>query len=170
MLNLPFAYKPDQGTPDPSVPIKFYRYLRYKKPYMIGSDVKHIQTRLRELGFDSGTIDGVFGKNTENAIKAFQNSRKITVDGIVGPETWNYIMKADNLPVLERYLKYTIPNMTGNDVKVVQTRLKELRFNPGIIDGVFGRNTESAVKKFQSSKRLTTDGIIGPKTWNYLFK
>jgi hypothetical protein len=80
----------------------------FTKPYMTGSDVQLVQTKLTESGFTLGTIDGIFGKNTENAVKAFQSSRKILVDGIVGPETWSYLMNSDmpsgNKPIFERYV------------------------------------------------------------------
>ena len=52
-----------------------------------GSDVRALQTRLEELGFSPGPIDGQFGPGTESAVRAFQQSRGLTVDGIVGPAT-----------------------------------------------------------------------------------
>lgn len=51
----------------------------------------------------------------------------------------------------------------------VQLRLAKLGFNPGEIDGYRGRKTVSALKRFQDSKGLVTDGILGPKTWTALF-
>ena len=53
-----------------------------------GDDVKLLQTFLISWGFDPGTPDGVFGKNTEAAVKAFQRAQGLTVDGICGPATW----------------------------------------------------------------------------------
>lgn len=38
------------------------------------------------------------------------------------------------------------------------------------IDGIFGINTEKAVKKFQNNRNLKVDGIVGKKTWSYLIK
>ncbi|MHA6347668.1 peptidoglycan-binding domain-containing protein [Roseivivax sp. CAU 1761] len=51
----------------------------------------------------------------------------------------------------------------------VQLRLMKLGFNPGEIDGYRGRKTVSAIKRFQDSKGLVADGIIGPKTRTALF-
>lgn len=51
----------------------------------------------------------------------------------------------------------------------IQSRLKELGFNPGEIDGVPGRNTTAAIKSFQQSNALLPDGIVGPRTSNKLF-
>lgn len=62
--------------------------------------------------------------------------------------------------------------MKGEQVKTAQRLLKALGYSVGLsgIDGDFGAKTENAVKKFQSSERLTTDGIIGKKTWEALLK
>ncbi|MHB8124882.1 MAG: C40 family peptidase [Desulfitobacteriaceae bacterium] len=52
----------------------------------------------------------------------------------------------------------------GTEVKVLQSELLQLDFNPGQIDGIFGPNTKSAVQGFQSSVNLTSDGIVGQST------
>ncbi len=52
-----------------------------------GEEVRRIQKKLKELGYYSGSIDGIFGNNTEKAVKEFQKKSGITVDGIVGPVT-----------------------------------------------------------------------------------
>ncbi|MDQ0188852.1 peptidoglycan-binding protein [Alicyclobacillus cycloheptanicus] len=53
-----------------------------------GVAVEEIQTQLNKLGYNCGTPDGDFGTNTENAVKAFQADQNLTVDGQVGPQTW----------------------------------------------------------------------------------
>lgn len=52
-----------------------------------GSDVRTLQAALKQLGFDPGGVDGIFGPGTEDAVKAFQKSKGLTPDGIVGPNT-----------------------------------------------------------------------------------
>lgn len=54
-----------------------------------GAPVIELQKRLSALGFNSGAADGIFGSRTESAVRAFQRSQRITVDGIVGPQTWS---------------------------------------------------------------------------------
>jgi uncharacterized protein (TIGR02594 family) len=54
--------------------------------------------------------------------------------------------------------------MGTKSVKEIQQALKDKGFDPGPIDGVWGRKTIAAVKEFQSQKGLTPDGIVGPKT------
>ena len=64
-----------------------------------GSQVVEIQKMLKQLGFLKDKIDGVFGVNTENAVKAFQKAKQIKVDGIIGPQTYGLLKQAyqDNL-------------------------------------------------------------------------
>lgn len=52
-----------------------------------GPEVSALQQRLADLGFDPNGVDGIFGPGTESAVKAFQQSKGLTVDGVVGPMT-----------------------------------------------------------------------------------
>lgn len=72
---------------------------------------------------------------------------------------------AGTKPELTRILKLTSPNMRGEDVRWAQERLNELGYNCGTPDGIFGPNTDKAVKAFQRANGLSQDGDIGPKTW-----
>jgi len=56
------------------------------------------------------------------------------------------------------------PGATGDEVKLLQTQLKQLGHYDGVIDGNYSQNTQNAVSKFQKSQGLTADGIAGAKT------
>lgn len=56
----------------------------------------------------------------------------------------------------------------GNDVKILQSVLSKIGYDPGPIDGIFGENTQRAVIQFQRDNGLAADGIVGPKTWELL--
>ena len=56
-----------------------------------GDAVRQLQQRLRAKGFYSGPIDGLFGEQTEAAVRRAQSASNITVDGIVGPATWRVL-------------------------------------------------------------------------------
>jgi uncharacterized protein (TIGR02594 family) len=58
------------------------------KQGMSGPEVLRVQQRLQELGFFSGTPRGNFGEMTEAAVRAFQETNGLAVDGVVGPSTW----------------------------------------------------------------------------------
>lgn len=60
----------------------------------IGEEVKQLQNMLLQLGYAVGQIDGQFGPTTESVVKQFQDSQKLTVDGIVGKNTWTVLENA----------------------------------------------------------------------------
>lgn len=68
-----------------------------------GIYVQLLQSVLNRLGYGAGEVDGVFGSRTENAVKRFQRAVGITVDGIVGKNTWNALM-----PYIDGYIEYTV--------------------------------------------------------------
>lgn len=53
-----------------------------------GDDVTALQQGLASLGFDPGTVDGIFGGQTAAALRAFQESKGLAADGVAGPDTW----------------------------------------------------------------------------------
>jgi N-acetylmuramoyl-L-alanine amidase len=126
-----------------------------------GAAVKEMQTKLNKAGFNCGVADGIFGSKTTDALRKFQASRNLAVDGIYGPNT-----KAK----LEAVFSYTLPSGIirkgdkGSMVKLLQTALNAAGFGCGTVDGAFGAKTEAAVKKFQAKYGLAADGIYGPKT------
>jgi chitosanase len=63
------------------------RALALRMPMMQGSDVREIQQALLRAGEEALTADGVYGRDTDRAVRAFQKRKGLTVDGIVGPAT-----------------------------------------------------------------------------------
>jgi N-acetylmuramoyl-L-alanine amidase len=61
-----------------------------------GEEVRQIQKKLKELGFYSGSVDGIFGVQTQKAVKQFQKSRGLKADGIAGPKTLLYLGLGSN--------------------------------------------------------------------------
>jgi hypothetical protein len=71
------------------------RSLKYMLPMMRGRDVIAVQRRLRALGFrDVGQPDGLYGPATERAVRAFQQTRGLQIDGVVGPITLRHLFEA----------------------------------------------------------------------------
>ena len=56
-----------------------------------GDEVRRIQTKLKQLGYYKGNVDGIYGTNTKNAVIAFQKNCGLTADGISGPKTLLYL-------------------------------------------------------------------------------
>ena len=80
---------------------------------------------------------------------------------VARPDWW---IDIDEKLILRRELKLTNPYMKGDDVKDAQVQLDGKGYNPGTIDGIFGKKTEIATKNFQTDNSLTVDGVIGKKT------
>jgi hypothetical protein len=59
-----------------------------------GESVKELQTRLNDIGYDCGTVDGKFGNKTLAAVKEFQRKHGLTDDGVVGRQTWAELLKS----------------------------------------------------------------------------
>src|SRR5262245_12303189 len=124
--------------------------------------VRDLQQALKALGHDPGPADGVSGNATESAVKAFQQEREITVDGIVGKVTWINIDEADQSePVLR-------VGSTGLPVRRAQKRMSLVGFDVGGVDGRYGAKTESAVKDLEQRVQVTVDGAGRPRTWAML--
>ncbi|MEL1135225.1 peptidoglycan-binding protein [Desulfitobacterium sp. THU1] len=133
-----------------------------------GPSVVHLQHLLTSHGFSPGAIDGIFGPKTEAAVIAFQQSRGLLVDGIVGVQTWTALGVNCMTPPPTQPCPTLRQGSTGPDVVRLQQLLTSHGFSPGAIDGIFGPKTEAAVIAFQRSRGLLVDGIVGVQTWSAL--
>ena len=89
------------------------------KKSVSGAQVVLLQTILNSLGYNCGTPDGNFGKQTEAAVKAFQKQYGLTQDGIVGPKTAEKLM--------ELYKPVTTPVPTKDNIEIIRTELLSLQ-------------------------------------------
>jgi peptidoglycan hydrolase-like protein with peptidoglycan-binding domain len=146
-----------------------------------GPTVTKLQQLLAQAKFDPGAADGNFGPRTEQAVCAYQTSRGLDVDGIVGRQTWTALLTGQpavapkNSPVKRdvRTDPLTRPivqeGSAGEVVVDLQRRLAMAGFDVGAADGEFGPRTREAVRAFQRAKGLVVDGICGPRTWAALY-
>ena len=153
-----------------------------------GDDVKSVQSRLQELGYYTGSLDGNYGSGTVAAVKAFQANNGLTQDGLAGSGTFAKLFSTSAVGTGSSGAEATptptptpdsngwlIPSRTlrkgytGDDVKSVQSRLQELGYYTGSLDGNYGSGTMAAVKAFQANNGLTQDGLAGSGTFAKLF-
>ncbi len=163
----------DEETPPPStIPTRTLRY------GMQGEDVKLMQNRLIALGYLKGTADGSFGTSTLQALRAFQTRHGLTADGVAGAKTYAKLFSDDALePTPTPGVGDTsiIPERTlnigdsGDDVKSVQQRLKDLDYAIATIDGAYGEGTAAAMKAFQQMNGLTANGNGNLATYAKLY-
>lgn len=138
-----------------------------------GDAVKLAQRSLLDRGYDvgSGGADGKFGNYTYRAVLRYQLDRAsgeywaftlpLGTDGVVGPRTWSRL-----------YPDPVRGGDTGDGVELLQAMLKASEYDPwdpGTVDGKFGPQTEQAVRQYQTDMGLTSDGVVGPKTWTMLW-
>ena len=155
-----------------------------------GIPVQTIQYYLNFLAFFNPKlspvkVDGIFGQQTYDAVLTFQNQYGLNVDGIVGRDTWNMLQNAYQgvLRALPNEYKdyasliypgYFITNgATGSAVYQVQRFIQRIAQNdPSIpsvtVDGVYGSNTQEAVRAIQAQAGLPQTGQVGPQTWLYM--
>ena len=160
-----------------------------------GPDVQLLQIRLNRIATDYPAIpkiyptDGIFGPETENAVRTFQRTFQLTEDGIVGNGTWyrvnaifNAVKRLNDLAseglrieeITSEFPQTLRTGDSGNSVRVLQYYLAYVaQFIDTVptvaIDGSFGPSTEAAVRAFQRTYGLTEDGVVGELTWDALY-
>lgn len=142
------------------------------------SYVTQLQQALHDKGFLKANPTGYFGSSTEAAVKSFQKSKGLTVDGIAGTATRKALLGSSytsltgttSAAATASKVEGAInPGDRGETVKTVQTRLKALGYYTySKITDFYGPITESAVRAFQKANGLSVDGVIGPKTLSKL--
>ncbi len=87
----------------------------------VGGEVKELQRRLKNWGYYNGAVDGVYGKGTVAAVKAFQKKNGLKADGVAGIETYKALGMNDSVKALENDRKpnpgsSANPNYTNSDL------------------------------------------------------
>jgi len=127
-----------------------------------GREVGDIQERLTRLGqaIEPGELGARFGPSTDVAVREFQARRSLRVDGLVGPDTWGQLVEA-GYRLGDRTLYLHSPHFRGDDVRALQRKLNALGFDAGREDGMYGVNTDRAMREFQRNVGEEPDGIAG---------
>ncbi|MGI8683380.1 MAG: N-acetylmuramoyl-L-alanine amidase [Mycobacteriales bacterium] len=136
-----------------------------------GPAVAEIRSKLVTLGLladrelpQPANPAAVFDESCDRAVRGFQQARGLTVDGIVGAETYRALDEA-RWRLGDRLLSHTVSHpYAGDDVVELQLRLLDMGFDPGRCDGIFGRRTEAALRELQRNVGLAPDGTCGPTT------
>ncbi|SES20186.1 peptidoglycan-binding protein [Salipaludibacillus aurantiacus] len=156
-----------------------------------GAAVEELQKRLKDLGYYTSSIDGVYGPLTAASVRELQRQSNISVDGIFGPQTYrqldngnssssgsssgssgnssqtssgNSSSSTDLSGVVLRQ------GASGSQVRELQQRLKDLGYFTSSVDGSYGAGTAEAVRKLQRQTNISVDGIFGPQTFRQLEK
>ncbi len=132
-----------------------------------GSAVRSIRALLTatgDLAPSAVEAPDVYDHQVALAVRAFQQRRGLIVDGILGPHT-HIVLDGAHWKLGDRIQSHIPGHMLqGDDVAELQERLLSLGFTPDRVDGIFGTNTEQAVRRFQGAVGLAVDGSVGPET------
>jgi len=127
----------------------------------VSPQVAGLQVALRAYGCYAGPIDGILGPKTSAGVRRFQRRAGLAVDGKAGPAT----RRAFGPLGRPLFARRTLHRGTfGWDVSVLQFLLARTgALVP--ISGYFDARTERALRGFQQARRLSSDGIAGPRTF-----
>lgn len=134
-----------------------------------GEEVKNLQERLRIAGFYYNNSTGVFGPITEEAVKRFQKTYNLEVDGVVGPVTLQKLPQlgigyGDESPKTISNSDKLGEGDRGEAVRLLQEQLIKAGYLEGEPNGYYGPYTADAVRRFQADNYLAVSGIAGPTT------
>lgn len=163
-------------------------YAKALVPGDSGAQVKILQYYLSVLAYFDENLpmpsgSSVFDEKTEKAVREFQAQQGLTVDGIVGRQTWNALLAAYNRTIAsipQEYLvsadeiypgKFLAPGQSGREVEALQKFLVRASDNlPEIpkvaVTGAYDDQTAAAVRAVQAMEDLPQNGVTGPLTWN----
>jgi len=139
-----------------------------------GDEVTRLQQRLQELGYYTGEVDGQYGPGTQEAVVRFQQQHGLDADGIAGESTRSAAYASSAQVFVPTPSPAPTPSLlkkgdNGEGVRAMQSRLKELGYYNGSVDGDFGGGTEEALRLFQRQNDLDVDGIAAQMTFAVLY-
>ena len=166
-------------TPSPTPTVK--PPTKTLRPGDKDDEVKLLQQRLKDLGYYTGNITGVYNTATTEAVKAFQKKSSLEQDGILGPITRTVLYGVNAIYAVPTAIPVSTPTPTttpltpenviviragsmGEVVRRLQARLQELGYYTSRLDGVYLTDDIEAVRAFQSANGLKVDGKAGYET------
>ncbi len=135
-------------TYTPTVYAQHQAYQTLLRQGMRSNAVKNLQLQLQKLKYFNANATNFYGPITTEAVRNFQRDMGLMADGVAGPQT---------LRALEQML-------SQDEVKILQTQLKNLNYFSANVTGYYGPITREAVRAFQRDMGLSADGVVGPKT------
>ena len=149
-----------------------------KYPTLVRGDrglslIYKLQQRLKDLGYYTISVDGIFGSGTQRAVRLFQQVNGLTVTGIADNTTqtllYSSAAKSVGYGVSGEYKTLSRSGKYKSAVVPLQRRLKALGYYSGNIDGYFGSQTYRAVRKFQNRNGLSVTGVADSYTQQVLY-
>ena len=140
-----------------------------------GTKVRELQHRLRQLEWFEGDITGRYGKTTVTAVTGFQDKRGLPSTGAVDSGTWSSLTSRTREPSDDEMNNRLRPGpallragSSGDRVRDLQARLKQIAWYSGSVTGTYAAATTSAVKGFQGKREIPVTGEVDQRTLDRL--
>ncbi|MBM7168696.1 N-acetylmuramoyl-L-alanine amidase [Streptomyces sp. G44] len=164
-----------ENPPAPGQEVAWPGVLLHHPPLTVHWSARTWQERMRGRGWTID-VDGAYGAQSRRVCLAFQQEKGLTVDGVVGPGTWQAAWRAPvtgpadgdtshrDAPAWPGVLFTYPPGTRHPEVATWQNRMRERGWSLDA-DGIYGSRSREVCLAFQRKKRLTADGTVGPATW-----
>ena len=140
-----------------------------------GEQVRELQVRLRQLDWYAGSITGTYKASTVKGVQGFQGKRGLKKTGNVDATTWTQLKKRTKTPTRDERHNVLRPGKaiyqqgsSGDKVRELQARLKQIGWFSGSVTGTYGSATASGVKGFQGKRAIPVTGAVDARTWSRL--
>ena len=140
-----------------------------------GDKVRELQHRLQQLDWFDGVITPDYGQQTEVAVQGFQGKRGLPVSGEVDQKTWDVLVSMTKQPTRDQMYNVLKPGPSilasgdsGDRVRDLQARLKQVGWYEKLVDGSYGADTVAAVKGFQDKRQIPVTGAVDQRTLDRL--
>lgn len=161
------------STPSPSTPTPMPTLVMSQGS--TGDQVRELQHRLRQLNWYAGRITDKYGPDTVEAVTGFQRKRQVPATGAVDIVTWQKLVSMTRRPTQDEMNNVLVAGpalyrqgSTGDPVRRIQARLKQLDWFAPTIDGIYAGSTAEAVKGFQGKREIPVTGEIDQRTLDLL--
>lgn len=141
-----------------------------------GDDVRALQHRLQQIQWMEGPVSGTYDDATRLAVEGFQAKRGIPVTGQVDQTTLDRLVAMTREPTRDEMYNIMRPGpallaegATGDAVKDLQARLKQIGWYAPKIDGIYGPKTAEAVSGFQGKRQIPVTGEVDQRTKDRLY-
>ncbi|TDE08963.1 peptidoglycan-binding protein [Jiangella asiatica] len=142
-------------------------------PGASGDQVRELQSRLKQIDWYARDVTGEYDEVTVAAVTGFQGKRNLPETGQVDQATWDALVGMTRTPTDDEMHNRLVagptilgPGDTGDEVRELQARLKQIDWFSGEVTDTYGDATAAAVEGFQDKRGFPATGEVDQRTWD----